>query len=147
MFSAFNQSLKPRVGSIIRNRDGAVAIEFVLIAPILFALLFGIITVGYFLGISHSVHQLATSAARVSVAGLNGTERAALAQDYINEASSHYPLLTQSAITPAITVVDTGVPSITVNVTYALDGSLLELANGFLRLGLTDLTGRAYVAY
>ncbi|MBS1301766.1 hypothetical protein GZH79_05335 [Loktanella sp. SALINAS62] len=118
-----------------------------LIAPILFALLFGIVTVGYFLTLSHSVHQLASSAARVSVAGLDSTERTALAQDYLDAASTHYPLLTQSAITPVVQVSDTGIRSITVDVTYAIDGSLLDLANGFLRLGISDIAGRAYVAY
>ncbi len=44
-----------------RDSSGAVAVEFMLIAPILFALLFGIITLGYFMGISHSVNQLAAA--------------------------------------------------------------------------------------
>ena len=37
--------------------------------------------------------------------------------------------------------------SITVNVTYAAEGTLLDVANGFLGLGIDTIEGRAYVAY
>lgn len=130
-----------------RDTSGAVAIEFVLIAPLLFALLFGIITLGYFIGVSHSVSQLATGAARASVAGLDRAEREAIATQYLNDAGSRYPLLVSAAVTPKLTY-DTAVPhAITVDVTYDLDGSLLDLANGFLGLDLTKINGSAYLAY
>jgi Flp pilus assembly protein TadG len=86
-----------------RDQSGAVAIEFALIAPILFSLLFGIITLGYFMGVSHSVHQLATGAARASVSGLDQTERQTLADQYLSEASSRYPLLIATSVSPVVT--------------------------------------------
>jgi Flp pilus assembly protein TadG len=130
-----------------KDQSGAVAVEFVLIAPILLTLLFGIVTVGYFMGVSHSVSQLASGAARSSVAGLDQTERASLANAYLAEAGTRYPLLIQDAVTPTLVFDDQNTSGITVSVSYAVDGSLLDLANGFLGLGITTIDGSAYLAY
>ena len=59
----FSNSLRAFRG----GEKGAVAVEFALIAPLLIALVFGIISFGYLFGVSHSVQQLAAEAARVSV--------------------------------------------------------------------------------
>ncbi|WP_341861229.1 TadE/TadG family type IV pilus assembly protein [Gymnodinialimonas sp. 57CJ19] len=127
-----------------RRETGAVAIEFVLLAPLLFGLLFGIIFVGYAMALSHSVQQLASASARASVAGITTQERTEIYDAYIEEASSNYPLLRQEAIadTPTITGSD-----IRVEISYAVDGSLLDLASGILGMELTHLEGSAYVAY
>ena len=136
-----------QLSHVLRDQSGAVAIEFVLIAPILFALLFGIVTLGYFIGVSHSVHQLAAGAARTSVAGLDEVERNSLANDYLSQAGTRYPLLIADALTTSVDF-DEGVSSgVTVNVVYAVEGTLLDLANGFLGLGITTIDGSAYVAY
>ena len=126
---------------------GAVAIEFVLIAPLLFALLFGIITLGYFIGLSHSVNQLATEAARVTVTGLNQAERQSLADTYLSQAGQHYPLLVANALTTTVSFDGTDPAGITVKVDYAIDDTLLGVANGFLGLGITTIAGSAYLAY
>lgn len=131
-----------------QDQSGAVAIEFMLIGPILFALLFGIVTLGYFMGVSHSVSQLATGAVRASVAGLDTEERTALAESYLAQAGTRYPLLDPAALTPVVVVEEgTATPGMIINVNYALDGSLLEIANGFLGLDLSTITGSAYLAY
>ena len=136
-----------QLSHVLRDQSGAVAIDFVLIAPILFALLFGIVTLGYFIGVSHSVHQLAAGAARTSVAGLDEVERNSLANDYLSQAGTRYPLLIADALTTSVDF-DEGVSSgVTVNVVYAVEGTLLDLANGFLGLGITTIDGSAYVAY
>ncbi|WP_425070610.1 TadE/TadG family type IV pilus assembly protein [Sagittula sp. S175] len=129
----------------LMREEGAVAIEFVLIAPLLLTLLFGTIVVGYYMGLSHSVHQLAASAARASVPGLDAEERRDLAEAYLSNAGQHYPLLVPSAVTPTVTMEDA--PGMTVQVVYALDGGILDIANGFLKLGIEDIRGQAYVAY
>lgn len=130
-----------------KDQSGAVAIEFALIGPILFALLFGIVSVGYYIGVSHSVNQLTAGAARSSVAGLDMQERIELAEAFIAQASTKYPLLDQDAVTPTIQTVATGTPSMTVRVTYAVDGSVLEIANQLLGLNLSNIRGKSYIAY
>lgn len=133
-----------------RFRDdstGAVAVEFVLLAPILFALILGIITLGFYMGVSHSVHQLAAGAARASVAGLDETERRDIANTYLAEGATRYPLLKDDALTTSLDYSADAMGSITVNVTYAAAGTLLDVANGFLNLGIDTVKGRAYVAY
>jgi Flp pilus assembly protein TadG len=139
--------MKKRLSRFHADQSGAVAVEFVLIAPILITLLFGIVTVGYFMGVSHSVGQLAAGAARSSVAGLDTTERKQLADAYLSQASARYPLLIQDAVTPSVVFDGAGADGITVSVSYAVDGSLLEIANGFLKLGITTIDGSAYLAY
>ena len=140
---------------VIRNRlfqfrradDGAVAVEFALLAPLLFAMLFGIVCLGYFMALSHSVQGLATASARASLEGITPAERAAFAKAYLDEADARYPLLDASAITNTVTVFSGGTASITINVEYALDGSMLDLATGFLNLDVTSLESEAYLAY
>lgn len=140
-------NLQHRFSRFRRDPSGAVAIEFVLIAPILLTLLFGIVTLGYFMGVSHSVSQLAAGAARTSVAGLDQTERASLANAYLDEAGSRYPLLVADAVTSTVTF-DSGVTDgVTVAVSYAVDGSILDIANNFLGLGIATIEGNAYLAY
>lgn len=130
-----------------RNETGAVAVEFALIAPLLFAMLFGIVVAGYAMALSHSVNQLAGSTARASVAGLTQEERRDLAEAFLSDAATHYPLLVQDAIRPTLTLSQAGAPDITVGISYDLDGSLLSLANGFLGLDLSTLNAEAYLAY
>lgn len=141
------RSLTRNLSQWRRSEAGAVAVEFTLLAPMLFTMLFGIICVGYAMALSHSVQQLATSAARASVSGITPAERRSLAEAYIAEGPSHYPLLTASALSRAVDVTDGSAPTITVAISYRLDGSILELANGFLGLTLGTLDGRAYLAY
>ena len=130
-----------------RDDSGAVAVEFVLIAPILLMLVFGIVAVGSFVGLTHSIHQLATGAARASVAGLDAAERTALAQEYLSAGSRRYPLLDQSAVDPVVTIETGEIPAITVEISYRLDGSLLGIANGLLGMDLQTLERTAYLAY
>lgn len=143
-------TVNPRTRLLSRFRadqSGVVAVEFVLIAPILLTLLFGIVTVGYFMGISHSVSQLASGAARSSVTGLDETERRSIATAYLDEAGKRYPLLVQEAVSSTIAFDNTGGDGVTVSVVYSVDGSLLDIANDFLGLGITTIDGNAYLAY
>lgn len=130
-----------------RSEAGAVAIEFVLIAPILLTLLFGILTMGYYVGISHSVQQLASGAARASVVGLDETERTTIANDYLSGAGTRYPLLITDSVTSSISFDGSDPVGITIVVSYATDESFLDIANGFLGLDLAEINRSAYLGY
>ncbi len=139
--------MKRKASKFMHDQSGAVAVEFVLIAPILLTLLFGIITVGYFMGVSHSVSQLAAGAARVSVAEFDVQGRDEAATAYLDRAAVNYPLLVQEGVNYDVTIESGTDQAITVAVSYAIDGSLLDIANGFLGLGITTIDGSAYLAY
>src|SRR6056297_703646 len=139
--------IRDRFDRFKRSEDGAVAVEFALLAPLLFAMLFGIVCLGYFMALSHSIQGLATSTARASLAGITTEERQAFAESHLAQASARYPLLDTSAIISTIAVSEGAASSITVTVNYALAGSMLDLATGFLNLDLTSLETGAYLAY
>ncbi len=71
-------------------KNGSTAIEFAILAPVYFLCLLGMIAYGIYLGASHSVQQLASEAARLSVGGLTEVERRAMAIDYIANHSQGY---------------------------------------------------------
>lgn len=129
------------------DEGGAVAVEFALIAPLLFALMFGTICFGYFFLLAHSVQQLAAEAARASVYGITDAERQTLAADYLQNSGSRFPVLDQQALQGTVDVLGGAAPSITVAVEYDLSSSILTIANGFLGLDLSSLSVSAYVAY
>lgn len=73
-----------------RCKKGSTAVEFAILSPVYFLFLLGMIAYGIYLGAAHSVQQLASEAARLSVAGLSETERREMALDYITTHSSGY---------------------------------------------------------
>ncbi len=80
-------------------RDGAIAIEFAMIAPVFLMIVFGIIMYGSYLSVVHGVQQLAAEAARSSVAGLNESERSTLANSYVTGNVNSYPLINPARLT------------------------------------------------
>lgn len=136
-----------RIARFARDDRGAVAVEFVLIAPLLISLVFGIISFGYFFGVAHGVQQLAAEAARASVQEFTDSARTARAIAVYQAAVGNYPLLRPEAISHAISATGGRSGAITVELTYDLDGSILDLANGLFGLNITTVRGSAYLAY
>ncbi len=85
-------------------KKGSAAVEFAILSPIYLMFLFGIIAYGIYLGAAHSVQQLASEAARLSVAGLHETERRDMALSFIASHSQGYGLVDPEKL--QITVVD-----------------------------------------
>lgn len=59
----------PRFGRVIRNNDGATIIEFAIVAPVLFMLVFGIIEFSLLMFASSVVEGATNNAARLSKTG------------------------------------------------------------------------------
>lgn len=57
---------------IIRNSDGAAAIEFAILAPVLFTLMLGIVELGLLMFASSVIENAATSASRIGLTGNDG---------------------------------------------------------------------------
>ncbi|MCJ2033472.1 TadE/TadG family type IV pilus assembly protein [Methylobacterium sp. J-068] len=62
------------------SQRGNAAVEFALLVPILLALFAGIVVFGIYLGASHNLKQIASEAARASIAGVSDQERGDLAR-------------------------------------------------------------------
>ena len=92
-------SIGKRVGKFLAASDGAIAVEFAIIAPVFLMMVFGIVMYGSYLSVVHGVQQLAAEAARSSVAGLNESERSSLASSYITGNVNSYPLIDPAKLT------------------------------------------------
>jgi Flp pilus assembly protein TadG len=100
-----------------RARDGAIAVEFAILAPVFLLMVFGIVMYGSYLAVVHGVQQLAAEAARSSVAGLSESERRALANAYVTGNVAAYPLILPAhlTVTAATSTSDANVFVVTVN--------------------------------
>ncbi len=85
----------PIIIRFLRGSSGTAAIEMALVFPIFLMVVMGMIAYGIYFGAAHSTQQLAADAARASVAGLDDTERAALAGDFIKYNTSKYALISK----------------------------------------------------
>lgn len=94
-------TLAKRVFPALRCRSGVAAIEFAIVAPVFFLMVFGLLVYAIYFGMVHSVQQLAADAARASVAGITADERAALARSNVANAVVNYPLLDPRKLTVA----------------------------------------------
>jgi Flp pilus assembly protein TadG len=94
----YHQVCASRLSRFIRDTGGVSAIEFALLMPVFVVLICGMITMGLYLGVAHSVQQLASDAARVSIAGLNEAERVQLAEAYVTQNAGSYALLRAGAV-------------------------------------------------
>ena len=80
-------------GSISRaRREGAAAVEFALVGPILILLLIAIVVYGGWVLMAQSVQALASEGARAAVGGLDAVERDALARREVTAAVRGVPL-------------------------------------------------------
>jgi Flp pilus assembly protein TadG len=65
--------------------EGASALEFAIVAPVFFMLVFGIIIYGYYFASLSMLNHIAYEAARATVTGLSDDERSALAHARADE--------------------------------------------------------------
>lgn len=72
---------------------GGAAIEFAILAPVYLMLVAGLLAYGIYFGAAHSVQQIAADAARVSIAGLDASERDSLVRSYIEDHGGGYVLI------------------------------------------------------
>ncbi|UOA25408.1 TadE/TadG family type IV pilus assembly protein [Pseudosulfitobacter sp. DSM 107133] len=130
----------------LKTEDGATAVEFVLVLPILLSMVFGIICFGQYFAIANSLQQLAAEAARYSAIEFQQDDRVAAANTFITEADARFTFLAQDKVT--YTTVPLSDPDgIQVSLTYDLQGSAVALAGGFIGIDFVTLTRSSYIAY
>lgn len=75
-----------RFSDILHCAQGNSAVEFALLVPILLVVFAAIMVFGIYLGASHNLRQLASDAARASIAGVSDQERGQLARQRVDSA-------------------------------------------------------------
>lgn len=106
----------------LRDRRGASAVEFALVAPLLLLLVLGIVGLGYVLGVEHSVQQLAGEAARAGLAGLSAAEREGLARRFVGDHVGDYALVAPARLGVAVSDAD----AFRVTLSYDFSGTFLD---------------------
>lgn len=129
-----------------RNDIRAVsAIEFALVAPLLLFLLLGIACFGYIFGVHHELQQIASEAARASVAGTTNTERDTLARSYVTANAGDYVLLKSSKMTVTTTASAAPIAMFQVAVSYDMTGTLPYLLGNLLPLPNSQISRTAII--
>lgn len=109
------------------SRRGASAVEFAIVAPLFMVVLFTMIGYGIYFSAALSVEQIAADAARYSVAGLTPTERASLAQHYIDTVTFDDPLIERDRLEVSVGPDPKAPQQFTVSLSY--DASALPIWN------------------
>ncbi len=134
--------MKSPVPSLLRqftaSPAGTSAVEFALLSPLYFLLMFGMAAYGIYFGASHSVQQLAADAARTAVAGLSATERQALASDFVSRNASTYAFVDGARI--GVVVADNPRDASQFEIALTYDARGLPIWNLFRGLPLPDMT-------
>lgn len=82
--------------------DGAAALEFAILAPVLLLLGTGMMAYAIYFGAAHALQQLAADAARTSIAGLSPDERDMLVRRFIDRNADDYALIDRRRLGLAI---------------------------------------------
>ena len=88
-----------KASSFLQDRTATSAVEFAILSPLFFLLLLGIAAYGIYFGASHSVQQIAADAARTAIAGINQSERQALANGFISRNAGGYAFVDPTKLT------------------------------------------------
>lgn len=113
-------------------RSGVAAIEFAIVAPVFFLMVFGLLAYAIYFGMVHSVQQLAAEAARASVAGITADERASLARSNVASALPNYPLLDPRRLTVAATPSGSDPNLFAVDLRYDASGNTIFVLEGLV---------------
>jgi len=127
--------------------DGATAVEFALVLPLLLSILFGIISFGQYFAIANSLQQFAAEAARYSVSEPFLADREGRATSFLTSPGGRFSFLNASHISADIDMIEGTMPAIQITLTYDLSGTAVEVADSFLNIGITDITRSSYLAY
>ncbi|MBD9386776.1 pilus assembly protein [Rhizobium sp. CG4] len=110
------------IRSVLRDKSGASAVEFAIIAPMFILILLSLIAYGIYLTAAYAVQQVAADAARTAVAGLNTKERETLATDFVKKSTLNYAFLDKNAFTVAVASDPSNPNQFTVTIEYDARG-------------------------
>jgi Flp pilus assembly protein TadG len=132
---------------LLRHRSGVAALEFAMIAPVFLLMLLAMIAMGFFIMLQHEVQELASSAARSSVAGLNQAERNTLAQAFVTNYLAQSALLVAADVN--VQTATTGTPPVDyqVSVSYSLANTPLPFLSSVIGMNFNTINSTAIVEF
>lgn len=114
------------LGRLLHCEKGMAALEFILIAPALFALIFMIVIYSFYFAAVMGVRQAAAEGARAAVAGISISQREELATNRANAVIDAYgSLLAAGGGAQPTTISNDPVGTFKVRVTYDISQSTL----------------------
>lgn len=117
-----------------RSSSASSAVEFALLTPVFLLMLMGMLAYGIYFGAANSIQQLAADAARVSISGLNQTERNTLVERFLDNNAAQYMLIERARL--SYTIGDKPTDTTQYAVTLRYDASQLPIWNLYLPLPL-----------
>lgn len=117
-----------------RSSSASSAVEFALLTPVFLLMLMGMLAYGIYFGAANSIQQLAADAARVSISGLNQTERNTLVKRFLDNNAAQYMLIERARL--SYTIGDKPTDTTQYAVTLRYDASQLPIWNLYLPLPL-----------
>ena len=120
--------------SVCRDKSGSIAVEFAFILPILITIVFGVIAYSTLYATMHAVQQLASEAARASVAGLDDTERGTIVSNYISANATSYIFIDPQKLTSSANTIAAQNTNYQVTLNYDNSASFIYMFAGVLPL-------------
>lgn len=131
---------------LLRCEKGLAALEFVLLAPALLMIAFGIIIYSFYFAAEMGLRHAATEGARAAVAGLSTAERTTLARDRAEAVVESYgALLSAGGTEPEISTIADGSEMFMVRISYDMVNSPIMHYAGFIPLPSSQITVSAVV--
>ena len=115
--------------------------------PLLLILLFGIATLGHGAAVASSLQQLAADAARSAIGGLTDAERLARVNAQLDSAGGAFPLLSPARISRDVQLMGPPQNAVRVTLDYDLEGTLFDVMDSLLGLGIESFRRSAYLAF
>lgn len=130
-----------------RETRAVAALEFAMVAPVFLLMLMGMMCFGFYYTYLHELQELASSAARASVAGLSQTERDSLARAYVSNAIANSSLLLASDLTVSTNTSGTPAEFYAVTLAYNMKDTPLPLMAGFVHLNASNISRTSTVQF
>lgn len=132
---------------LLHCEKGMAALEFILIAPALFTLIFTIVVCSFYFMSAMAVRQAAAEGARAAVAGLSIPQRESLATERANAVIDAYGALLSGDRPSVAPTYDIEAGTFTVTVNYNFKGNALyEYLDPLLPMQMDlDLVGKSVV--
>jgi Flp pilus assembly protein TadG len=138
---------KSRGGSLRCDRAGVAALEFAIVTPVLLLMIFAMLAMGIYLMFVHEVQELASSAARSSVAGLNETERNSLAQQFVTNSVANSALLNAADISLQTTTSGTPPTNYAVTISYTLKDTPIPMLASLISVPLNNISRTSTIEF